>query len=191
MLSILKRIIRIRKARLKYKYYILIHKKRGIVIHPTVKIDRRVEMYTGSPFWDNLNGRIVLAENVMLGKGFTIHCYGGIVNIGLNTIFGPNVVIYGHGNVTVGKNCLIAMECKIIASNHQIPSASINIIDVPDINKPVVIGNDVWLGANVIVLAGITIGDGCVVGAGSVVTKNLEPYSIAVGNPAKIIRKRI
>jgi acetyltransferase-like isoleucine patch superfamily enzyme len=57
-------------------------------------------------------------------------------------------------------------------------------------NKPVFIGNDVWVGAKSIILPGITIGDGTVIGAGSVVTKNVLPYTIVAGNPARIIRKR-
>lgn len=55
--------------------------------------------------------------------------------------------------------------------------------------KPVKIGKNCWLGASVIVLPGVEIGEGCTIGAGSVVTKNIPPYSIAAGNPAKIIRK--
>jgi NDP-sugar pyrophosphorylase family protein len=54
----------------------------------------------------------------------------------------------------------------------------------------VIIGNDVWIGFGVIILSGVTIGDGAVIGAGSLVSKNVEPYTIAAGNPCKIIRKR-
>ena len=57
-------------------------------------------------------------------------------------------------------------------------------------NKPVIIGNDVWIGANAIILSGVTIGDGAVIAAGAVVTKDVEPYEIVGGNPAKCIRKR-
>ena len=56
--------------------------------------------------------------------------------------------------------------------------------------KPIVIGNDVWIGARVIILGGVHVGDGSVIGAGSVVTRDVEPYSIVAGNPAKLIRKR-
>ena len=55
---------------------------------------------------------------------------------------------------------------------------------------PIVIEDDVWIGARVIILKGVTIGKGSIIGAGSVVTKDVEPYSIVGGNPAKLIRKR-
>lgn len=52
------------------------------------------------------------------------------------------------------------------------------------------IGSDVWIGANVVMIAGVTIGDGCIIGAGSIVTKDIPPYSVAVGNPCRVIRQR-
>jgi acetyltransferase-like isoleucine patch superfamily enzyme len=177
---------------LRYRYYRWRHQKKGISMHPSVRIDRMVELYTSSPFWDfHYGGEIVLHAGVMLGKGMIVHCYGGRVEVGENSIFGPGVTIYGHGNVTIGRDCLIAMETKIISANHDIPPRSVRINERHDIRKPITIGDDVWLGASVVILAGVTVGDGCVVGAGSVVTGDLEPYSIAVGNPARVIRKRV
>jgi acetyltransferase-like isoleucine patch superfamily enzyme len=59
-----------------------------------------------------------------------------------------------------------------------------------DVLKPTKIGKDVWIGANAVILGGVTIGNGCVIGAGSVVTKDLPPYSVAMGVPAKVVRSR-
>ena len=93
--------------------------------------------------------------------------------------------------MSIGRDTLIAMHCRILSSNHTIPNRKVKIRSQPDIFLPVTIGEDVWLGAGVTVLGGVTIGNGCIVGAGAVVTKDLPPYSIAVGVPAKVIRTRL
>lgn len=135
-------------------------------------------------------GSIYVEKNSHVSRLSIFYAYGGTINIGENTFIGPRVTIYGHGDVQIGKDCLLAVDSKIFSANHTIPPKGFNIRDLPDIKEPVIIGNDVWLGANVIVLAGVEIGEGAVVGAGSVVTKSLPPYAIAVGNPAKIIKYR-
>ena len=91
----------------------------------------------------------------------------------------------------IGKDTLISMHCRILSSNHTIPDRNCRIRSMPDILLPVTIGEDVWLGAGATVLGGVTVGDGCVVGAGAVVTKDLPPYSVAVGTPAKVVRTRL
>ena len=136
------------------------------------------------------HGNIILQNGTKLSKGCVLDCFGGEINIGTNVFLGPYCVLYGHGNITIGNDCLIAMGCKIIAGNHTIAAPDALIRLQPDIAKPIIIGNDVWLGADVKVLAGVTIGNGCIVGAGSVVTNDLPPYSIAVGSPAKVIKHR-
>jgi acetyltransferase-like isoleucine patch superfamily enzyme len=103
---------------------------------------------------------------------------------------GPYVVIYGHGGVDIGDHSLISMHCCIVSSNHRVPERGEIIRHQPDILLPTKIGTDVWLGAGVKVLGGVTIGDGCVVGAGAVVAKDLPPYSISVGVPAKPVDQR-
>ena len=135
-------------------------------------------------------GSLELGNQVILSQGVILHSYGGSIAIADDVSLGPNTTIYGHGGVTIGKNTLIAMNCSILSSNHTIPSEHDYIRDHPDILHPTVIEEDVWLGAGVIVLGGVTIGKGSVVGAGAVVSHSLPPYSIAVGVPAKVIRRR-
>ncbi len=103
---------------------------------------------------------------------------------------GPYSVIYGHGGVTIGDHTLVSMHCRILSSNHTVPSAGVNIRDQPDILRPTTIGRDVWLGAGVTVLGGVNIGDGCVVGAGAVVAHDLPANTIAIGVPARVVRSR-
>jgi acetyltransferase-like isoleucine patch superfamily enzyme len=82
------------------------------------------------------------------------------------------------------------MHCCILSSNHKIPARDKIIRHEPDILLPTKIGRDCWLGAAVTVLGGVHIGEGCVIGAGAVVTKDLPPYSIANGVPARVIGQR-
>lgn len=110
--------------------------------------------------------------------------------IGEGTSIGDNTVIYAYGNVTIGKNCWISSNCGISSLNHAFDKVSRREGKYEKCD-PVVIGDDVWLGMNVVVLPGVSIGEGCIIGAGSVVTRSIEANSIAVGNPAKVIRKNI
>lgn len=131
-------------------------------------------------------GRIRIGSRAMISHGVVIESWGGAVNIGHSVFFGPHAVVYGHGGVEIGDECLIAMHCTIVSSNHTVPPMNRPIQYEPDTLMPTKIGRDVWLGAHVTVLAGVTIGDGSVVGAGSVVTKSLPPGAIAMGAPAVI-----
>jgi acetyltransferase-like isoleucine patch superfamily enzyme len=131
-------------------------------------------------------GHIKIGERNHLARGVLLHPYGGTIETGIDVYIGPFTVIYGHGGVTIGKDTLVSMHCRILSSNHSIPPRGTIIRSQPDVLTPTRIGADVWLGAGVTVLGGMTIGDGCVVGAGAVVAHDLPPYSIAVGVPAKI-----
>lgn len=135
-------------------------------------------------------GRLVLADRCQIERGVIIHPYGGQVTLGIDVYVGAYTVIYGHGGVTIGKDTLISMHCKILSANHAVPAPGTIIRSVADVPAPIFIGQDVWLGAGVTVLAGVTIGDGCVVGAGAVVAHDLPPYSIALGVPARVGSRR-
>ncbi|MBJ7326566.1 MAG: hypothetical protein JHC52_04385 [Chthoniobacterales bacterium] len=82
------------------------------------------------------------------------------------------------------------MHCTILSSNHAIPAMGTLIRDVPDELLPTKIGRDVWIGANAVILGGVTIGDGAVVAAGAVVTKDVEAGAVVAGVPARLLRKR-
>lgn len=131
-------------------------------------------------------GSINIGERVLVEHGAVVETWGGDVNIGDNVFLGPYVVIYGHGGVTIGDSCLIAMHCRILSSNHTVAPLGTDIRSQPDVLLPTRIGRDVWLGAGVTVLGGVTIGDGCIVGAGAVVTKDLPCGAIANGVPAVV-----
>ncbi len=117
------------------------------------------------------------------------HCdYGYNIHLGENVFFNVNCVILDVMKVTIGNNVLFGPNVHIYTATH--PTDAIERRKM-EFAKPVTIGNDCWIGGNVIILPGVTIGDGCTIGAGSVVTKNILDNCLAVGNPARTIRKLI
>ena len=135
-------------------------------------------------------GEVVLGNGIRIERGVLLHPHGGRIEIDTDVYLGPYTVIYGHGGVTIGKDTLVSMHCQILSSNHAIPPPTTSIRSLPDTRLPTVIGRDVWLGANVTVLGGVTVGDGCIVGAGAVVSSDLPAYSVALGVPAVVVRRR-
>ncbi len=96
-------------------------------------------------------------------------------------------------NTTIGKFCSISNLCTIGAQKHNLKSlTSFPFTEVTKVlgNQNTVIGSDVWIGCNSVIMAGLSVGHGAVIGAGAVVTKNVPPYAIAIGNPARILRYR-
>ncbi|MBK9794916.1 MAG: CatB-related O-acetyltransferase [Holophagaceae bacterium] len=122
--------------------------------------------------------------------------------IGDWTYGAPNILDWGSGELTIGKFCSIASEVKIlVGGEHHSDWISTYPFDAffgkqgtvgPSHRSKggVEIGNDVWIGTDVLILSGVKIGDGAIIGARSVVTKNVAPYSVVVGNPATLIRLR-
>jgi len=97
-----------------------------------------------------------------------------------------------NGPITIGRDVMMGPEVVVYTSGHEFNATDIPMMDQgPTETKPVVIGNDVWIGRRAIIMPGVTIGDGCVIGAGAVVTKDIPPYSVAVGVPAKVVKSRL
>jgi acetyltransferase-like isoleucine patch superfamily enzyme/putative methionine-R-sulfoxide reductase with GAF domain len=139
----------------------------------------------------NSNNRIYLADAVRLEQGVDIRALDNTaIEIGESTYIGPYVCIAGPGHIKIGKNCLIAAQAGLFANNHIYSDPTANINSQGVTREGIVIEDDCWLGAGVKVLDGVTIGEGSIIGAGAVVTKDIPPFSIAVGVPAKVIRSR-
>ena len=109
---------------------------------------------------------------------------GGRVFIGRNTYIGS------HKPISIGRNTIIGAYCYIISANHRYESREVPIRDQGFTGAPIVIEDDVWLGTHVVVLPGVTIGRGAIVAAGAVVNKDIPPYEIWGGIPAKFIKQR-
>lgn len=114
------------------------------------------------------------------------------IEVGNNVFFGANTVINTTVPVIIGNNVMFGPEVMIMGGDHNFSKVGIFMRDVKDggKNEPVILENDVWIGSRALILKGVTIGEGVVVGAGSIATKSLPPYSICVGNPCKPIRCR-
>ena len=144
-------------------------------------------------------------DDVQIGSGVLISdwCLIGVCNrdkkirnsrliVGEGTFIGEfNNIRATGGEIKIGKYCNISQHCSLVASNHSIAKDKY-ISEQPwdETRTGIVLGDDVWIGANSVVLPGVTIGRGAVIGAGSVVTKDIPEYAIAVGNPAKVIKYR-
>jgi acetyltransferase-like isoleucine patch superfamily enzyme len=100
------------------------------------------------------------------------------------------VFIDTAGSVEIGARVLVGYRSCILSTNHVVPVGRERIFGAGRVERAVVIEDDVWLGANVTILPGVRVGRGAVIGAGSVVTKSVPPMSLAVGNPARVIRER-
>lgn len=130
----------------------------------------------------NRGGKII-CENVAFFPGVRLECLpGGCILIGNGTYLNHDVEIVAEREVRIGRDCKIAWDVIIMdTSQHGIGAE-------PPTVSPVVIGDNVWIGARAILLPGVTIGDGAVIGAGAVVTKDVPAHGIAAGNPARVIR---
>ncbi len=135
-------------------------------------------------------GNIILRDSVLVDCGVDMRAIGGCIEIQSGTYIGPYVCMAGPGNITIGKDCLIASHTGIYANNHIFSDLTTPISLQGTTQKGIVIEDDCWLGTGVKVLDGVTIGRGSVIGAGAVVTKDIPPLAVAVGMPAKVIRYR-
>ena len=126
-------------------------------------------------------------ENLYIIPPIYANCGLSNVHVGKNVVINFNCNFVDDGEIFIGDDTMIGPNCSIVTATHPI-SPRLRQAQY-QYNKPVKIGKNVWLGANVTVLPGVTIGDNSIVGAGSVVTKDIEPNCIVVGNPAKVIRK--
>ena len=140
---------------------------------------------------------IKLGNRVTIGKYAIIrpsNIYGGPIGEGLtmgdNSNIGPYNYIGCSGKITIGNNVMLAPRVSIYAENHVFEHPEILIRDQGVEKKGVIIEDDCWIAANSIILAGVTIGQGSVVAAGSVVTENVTAYSVVAGVPAKFIKSR-
>ena len=128
-----------------------------------------------------------IGDNSMVEDFTTINNGVGEVRIGNNSLIGLGNVIIGP--ITVGNNVILAQNIVASGLNHNYADIRQPIHQQGVSVAPIVIEDDCWIGANTVITAGVTIGKHCVIAAGAVVTKSIPPYSVAVGNPARVIKQ--
>lgn len=167
----------------------------GVALGRQVWLAADVDFNIGGEFKRSLRdsgrpGVIDLGDEVWIERGAVLWAYGGSIRLASRAFVGPRAVIYGHGGVEIGEWSMVSMGAVILSSNHAIPAMDRAMRWEPDELRPTKIGRDVWIGANAVVLGGVSIGDGAVVGAGSIVTRDVERGAIVAGNPARLVRRR-
>lgn len=141
---------------------------------------------------------IIFGNKVTVGSFALIrptNLYGGEPGIGLkvgnNSSIGPYAYIGCSGYIEIGDNVMMSPRVSIYSENHIFENTKVPMIEQGVKRSFVKIEDDCWIAANAVILAGVTIGKGTVVAAGSVVTRDVPPFSVVAGNPAKIIKSRI
>jgi len=150
---------------------------------------------------DNLNAREKVRIGMYVKLNGTIFCNKNArISIGDYTVIRSGTVINADNAITIGKNCFISGDVLIYDNNGHPLSPNLRAKQIQNLhrtpidnydaeNAPITIGNDVWVGIRAIILKGVTIGDGSIVAAGAVVTKDVPAGTIVAGNPARVVKE--
>ncbi len=134
---------------------------------------------------------ISLGNNVYVGHRTLLKGHPkGTLNIGSNTWIGQECFFHSAGNITIGEQVGIGPRVMMLTSTHQDLGKNHILLDAPLDFKPIVVEDHVDIGIGAILLPGVTLGKGAQIGAGSVVTKDVPPFSVVAGNPARVLRHR-
>lgn len=158
-----------------YQPFYLNHKRKRWIRHLRLIYWLNRGVILGKEVRFSFNIKVIAPEKLLIGD------YSKILN---------NVNLDSRGGISVGSYSQIGYQSLLITANHDVPKKHELIMSKGMNFSPIRIGNDVWIGARVIVLPGVTIGDGAVIAAGSVVTKDIAPNGIYGGVPAKLLKKR-
>lgn len=154
------------------------------------KLSKGKKVYVGRYVVFLGRSKIQLGENVSLYGFDYLNAEGdqGSIIIGEKSHIDQFCVLYGQGGLEIGRFCAIASGVKIYSQSNQYKyNPNQRIIEQPVVYKKVTIGDDVWIGANAVILPGVRIGNSSIIGAGAVVRRDVPPYAIVAGIPAEVI----
>jgi acetyltransferase-like isoleucine patch superfamily enzyme len=167
----------------------LLYRLRAIFTRGVLKISRRTKVPRSATIvWKD--GSISIGPKAFLRRGIVIDAQRGSIDIGRSVSLNDYAILLGRGGITIGNDVRIAAHAVVVSFDHNFddPAQLIRMQGVT--KKPVVIEDDVWIGAGAKILGGSHISKGCVIGANAVVKGKTEPYGIYVGAPARLIRRR-
>lgn len=163
------------------------------IVNPQyISLGDHVQINDGATLIARGEGGIEIGNHVYIKERVILDTEGqdGYIKTGNHVYIGTGTTLFGHKGLEIGDQCLLAQNITITPYSHIFEDPNATIWSQGGHSKKVTIGRDCYLGMNVTVLYSADIGEGSVVGSGTVVVKPLPPYSVAVGNPARIIRKR-
>lgn len=133
---------------------------------------------------------IDLGSLVRIRPYVNLYAYGGRIILSRRVTIGEGSIICGHGGLTIGENTMISWLCSIVPANHIFDNVEIPLRLQGEERLGIIIGSNVWVGSCVTILDGVNIGDNAVIGAGSVVTRDVPEWGVAMGIPARFVRDR-
>lgn len=158
---------------------------RNISIGDGTRISARAELDA-----DGARSAIRIGARGLICPRAMLLTFGGWIELGDDCSVNPFCVLYGQGGLRIGNGVRIAAGTVIIPSNHNFDRRDVPIHRQGVSSKGIVIADDVWIGANATILDGVHIGTGGIVAAGAVVNRDVEPFTIVGGVPARLLRKR-
>jgi len=157
-------------------------------LHEELGERMRTDWRRDLPFAELVSDRWRRAETLGFGPGASIYdssyVYGD-VRVGANTWIGPFTLLDGSGGLSIGEYCSISAGVHIYT--HDTVAWAVSGGRIPPQRSAVAIGDNTYIGSQVVIARGVTIGDHCVIGAGSFVNRSIPPYSVAVGSPCRVI----
>ncbi len=167
-------------------YYCLL---RGLILPGYMRIGKRTLIRQGACV-DAYRGRIVIGRSCRIHRGSIIDAQKGTVEIGSNVSVNAYAILWGAGGIKIGDNVRIASHSVIVSFDHNFEDRDRPITSQGVTHKPIVIEDDVWIGAGAKILGGSHISKGCVIGANAVLKGKTDPFGIYVGSPARLLKFR-
>jgi acetyltransferase-like isoleucine patch superfamily enzyme len=168
-----------------WRFAILRLRHPEVVTTGIVFLDRGVEITAARGL-----GRVVLGRWVHVGAGTALRCHEGTLTVGDKTVLGQDVSVNCYFDVEIGDSVLIADDVYISDFDHRFDDLTVAIKEQGIVKSRVRIGRDVWIGTKATITRGVTIGDGAVIGANAVVSRDVPARVVAVGAPARVVKRR-